>query len=59
MLDIDLLYAARVSRLLGGGDWLAVAMALCPAAFAPLLTPAADRRIAACPRTACRPTPLA
>jgi len=59
LLDIDLLYAARVSRLLGGGEWLTVAMALCPAAFAPLLNPAAGRRIAACPGPACRPTPLA
>lgn len=67
LVDIDLLYAARIARHLGGGEWLATVVALCTVAlgaislwmaFALLINPVAGRRVFAFPGPAFRPKPL-
>jgi succinate-acetate transporter protein len=64
LVDIDLLYAARIARHLGGGDWLALVVAGCTVAlgaislwiaFGLLINPVAGRRIFAFPGPAFRP----
>ncbi len=54
LADIDVLYAARIARHLGGGDWLATVVAICTAAlgvislwlaFAILINPVAGRAV--------------
>ncbi len=64
LLDIDLLYIARVVRHLGGGDWLGPVVGVCTVAlgaislwiaFALLINPVAGRRVFASPGPAYRP----
>ena len=54
LIDIDLLYLARIGRHLGGGEWLASVVAVCTVAlaaislwiaFALLLNPVAGRPV--------------
>ncbi len=64
LVDIDLLYIARVVRHLGGGDWLGPVVGVCTVAlgaislwiaFALLINPVAGRRVFASPGPAYRP----
>ena len=64
LVDIDLLYAARIARHFGGGAWLAVPIGLCTVAlaaislwiaFALLINPVAGRDLFAFPGPAFRP----
>ena len=65
LLDIDLLYLARIGRHLGWGEWLGVVVGLCTVAlaaislwiaFALLINPVAGRRVFAFPGPAFKPT---
>jgi succinate-acetate transporter protein len=58
LVDIDLLYLARIARHLGGGDWLGLVVGLCTVAlgalslwiaFALLVNPVAGRAVFAFP----------
>ena len=58
LLDIDILYAARIARHFGGGEWLGTVVGICTVAlgaislwiaFAELINPVAGRRIFAFP----------
>jgi succinate-acetate transporter protein len=64
LVDIDVLYAARIARHLGGGDWLGPVIGVCTVAlaaislwiaFALLINPAAGRVVFAFPGPAYRP----
>jgi uncharacterized protein len=64
LVDIDLLYIARVARHLGGGDWLGTVIGVCTVAlgaislwiaFALLINPVSGRRVFASPGPAYRP----
>jgi len=64
LVDIDLLYAARIARHLVGGEWLGVVVALCTIAlaalslwiaFALLINPVAGRPVFAFPGPAYAP----
>lgn len=64
LIDIDVLYLARIARHLGGGEWLGVVIGLCTVAlglislwiaFALLLNPIAGRTIFAFPGPAFKP----
>jgi len=64
LVDIDLLYLARIARHLGGGEWLGVVVGLCTIAlaaislwiaFALLINPVAGRAVFAFPGPAFRP----
>ena len=64
LVDIDLLYLARIGRHLGGGEWLGVAIGLCMVAlgvislwiaFALLINPVAGRAVFAFPGPAFTP----
>lgn len=64
LVDIDLLYIARIARHLGGGDWLGVVAGLCTVAlggislwiaFALLINPTAGRMVFAFPGPAFHP----
>jgi succinate-acetate transporter protein len=66
LIDIDLLYLARIARHLGGGDWLGVVVGLCTVAlagislwiaFALLINPVAGRAVFAFPGPAYTPRP--
>lgn len=66
LIDIDLLYLARIARHFGGGDWLGVVVAVCTVAlggialwiaFALLVNPVAGRTVFAFPGPAYRPRP--
>jgi len=63
-VDIDVLYLARIARHLGGGQWLAVVVAVCTVAlgaislwiaFAELINPVAGRPIFAFPGPVFKP----
>jgi succinate-acetate transporter protein len=58
LIDIDVLYIARIARHLGGGDWLGIVTAVCTVAlgaislwiaFALLINPVAGRAVFAFP----------
>jgi succinate-acetate transporter protein len=64
LIDIDLLYLARIARHLGGGDWLGLVVGLCTVAlaaislwiaFALLINPVAGRAVFAFPGPAYTP----
>ncbi len=64
LIDIDVLYLARIARHLGGGDWLGPVIGLCTVAlaaislwiaFALLINPVAGRALFAFPGPAYRP----
>jgi len=64
LVDIDVLYVARIARHLGGGDWLGPVIGLCTVAlaaislwiaFALLINPVAGRAMFAFPGPAYRP----
>jgi uncharacterized protein len=64
LIDIDLLYLARIARHFGGGEWLGVVVGLCTVAlglislwiaFALLINPVAGRAIFAFPGPAFTP----
>jgi len=64
LIDIDLLYVARIARHLGGGQWLSVVIGVCTVAlgvislwiaFALLINPAAGRAVFPFPGPAFRP----
>jgi succinate-acetate transporter protein len=64
LIDIDVLYLARIARHLGGGDWLALVTGVCTVAlggislwiaFALFVNPAAGRIVFAFPGPAYRP----
>lgn len=64
LLDIDVLYLARIARHVGGGEWLGVVIGLCTVglaaislwiAFALLINPVAGRAIFAFPGPAFTP----
>jgi hypothetical protein len=64
LVDIDLLYLARIARHLGGGDWLAIVVGVCTVAlgalslwiaFALLVNPVAGRAVFAFPGPVFRP----
>ena len=64
LIDIDVLYVARIARHLGGGEWLGPAIGLCTVAlaaislwiaFALLINPVAGRAAFAFPGPAYRP----
>jgi len=64
LVDIDLLYMARIGRHFGGGEWLGTVVAICTVAlaaislwiaFALLINPVAGRRVFAFPGPAFRP----
>jgi hypothetical protein len=64
LVDIDVLYIARIARHLGGGDWLGPVVGICTVAlsaislwiaFALLINPAAGRVVFAFPGPAYRP----
>jgi succinate-acetate transporter protein len=64
LIDIDLLYVARIARHLGGGEWLGVVIGVCTVAlgvislwiaFALLINPAAGRAVFPFPGPAFRP----
>jgi succinate-acetate transporter protein len=66
LIDIDLLYLARIARHLGGGDWLGVVVGLFTVAlgaialwiaFALLINPVAGRAVFAFPGPAYTPRP--
>jgi len=68
LIDIDLLYLARIARHLGGGDWLNTVIAVCTVAlgaislwiaFALLINPVSGRAWFAFPGPAYRPKPRA
>lgn len=68
LIDIDLLYLARIARHLGGGDWLGVVVGVCTVAlaaislwiaFALLINPVAGRAVFAFPGPAYAPRPKA
>jgi succinate-acetate transporter protein len=70
LVDIDLLYLARIARHFGGGEWLAMVVAVCTVAlaaislwiaFALLINPVAGRAVFAFPGPVLRPraTPAA
>ena len=68
LVDIDLLYLARIGRHLGGGEWLGVVVGVCTVAlglialwiaFAVLINPTAGRAVFAFPGPAYRPRPAA
>jgi uncharacterized protein len=64
LVDIDLLYLARIARHLGGGEWLGVVVGVCTIAlaaislwiaFALLINPVAGRAVFAFPGPVFRP----
>jgi len=64
LVDIDVLYVARIARHLGGGDWLGPVVGICTVAlgaislwiaFALLINPTAGRVVFAFPGPAYRP----
>ena len=64
LVDIDLLYFARIARHLGGGEWLGVVIGVCTIAlaaislwiaFALLINPVAGRAVFAFPGPVFRP----
>ena len=64
LVDIDVLYVARIARHLGGGDWLGPVVGICTVAlgaislwiaFALLINPTAGRVVFAVPGPAYRP----
>jgi hypothetical protein len=64
LVDIDVLYLARIARHLGGGDWLGVVVGICTVAlaalslwiaFALLVNPVAGRTVFAFPGPVFRP----
>jgi succinate-acetate transporter protein len=64
LIDIDILYVARIAKHLGGGDWLALVIGVCTIAlgaislwiaFALLINPVAGRAVFAFPGPAFRP----
>ena len=64
LIDIDLLYLARIARHLGGGEWLGLVVAACTVAlaaislwiaFALLINPVAGRAVFAFPGPVLRP----
>ena len=64
LIDIDLLYLARIARHFGGGDWLGLVVALCTVAlaglslwiaFALLINPVAGRALFAFPGPVFKP----
>jgi len=64
LIDIDLIYVARIARHFGGGEWLGVVVGLCTVAlgaislwiaFALLINPVAGRAIFAFPGPVFRP----
>jgi succinate-acetate transporter protein len=68
LVDIDLLYAARIARHFAGGEWLALVVAACTVglglislwiASALLINPVAGRAVFAFPGPAFRPRPRA
>lgn len=68
LVDIDILYVARIARHLGGGDWTGLAIGVCTIAlgaislwiaFALLINPVAGRVLFAFPGPIFRATPSA
>jgi succinate-acetate transporter protein len=66
LVDIDVLYLARIARHLGGGEWLGLVIGLCTVAlaaislwiaFALLINPVAGRAVFAFPGPAYTPRP--
>lgn len=66
LIDIDLIYLARIARHFGGGEWLGLVVAICTAAlgavslwiaFALLINPVAGRAVFAFPGPVFRPRP--
>ena len=64
LVDIDVLYVARIARQLGGGDWLGIVVGVCTLAlgalslwiaFALLINPVAGRAVFAFPGPVFRP----
>ena len=68
LIDIDVLYLARIARHFGGGEWLGIVIGICTVllgaislwiAFAELINPVAGRAVFAFPGPVFRPRPQA